>query len=213
MMMKLSGFRQTLRSAVNQAFVNKRRQYLSLRDLFSGEDSAAIESLRGLGTAEHPIAKKVNGRYVSPWTNQTEKRAADVMKYLFTRKQMKMKLKSIPDTSTLIKSVMVDRAKCKSTAQPHVTWIGHATCLYQTEGVFFLTDPLWSDRASFSQMIGPERFVEPPIEIEDLKIDVVLLSHTHYDHLDHGSAQRIGNKALWYVLVCGIVIFPCAVCE
>eukprot|EP01032_Pedospumella_encystans_P018231 gene18231-20760_t len=45
----------------------------------------------------------------------------------------------------------------------------------------------------------PERFVEPPIAIEDLKIDVVLLSHTHYDHLDQASAERIGNRALWIV--------------
>jgi len=84
-----------------------------------------------------------------------------------------------------------------STAKPHVTWLGHATCLYQTEGTFFLTDPLWSGRASPSQLLGPKRFIEPPVEVEDLKVDVVLLSHTHYDHLDHGSAQRIGNKALW----------------
>lgn len=186
-----------MRPALTRVFVNQKRQYLSLKDLFSGEDTTAVESLRGLGTSEHPIAKKVNGRYLSPWTNQVEKRVPDVLKYFFTQTQMKLKLKSIHDTSKLIKSVSVDRVKCKSTAQPHVTWIGHATCLYQTEGLFFLTDPLWSERASPSQMIGPKRFIDAPIEIEDLKIDVVLLSHTHYDHLDRGSAERIGNKALW----------------
>ncbi len=195
-MMSLSTLRRAFRPASTPQNLAS-RPYLSLKDLFSGEDPVAVEALRGLGTVEHPIAKKINGRYVSPWTSETEKKATEVLRFLLTREQMKMKLKSVPDTSKLIKSVVVDRVKCKSTAQPHVTWIGHATCLYQTEGVFFLTDPLWSDKASPTQFFGPKRFVDPPIEIEDLKIDVVLLSHTHYDHLDQASAQRIGNKALW----------------
>ncbi len=75
--------------------------------------------------------------------------------------------------------------------------MGHASCYYQTDGVYFLTDPVFSQRASFSQYYGPKRFLPPPVDVEDLQIDVVLLSHTHYDHLDHGTAQRIGDKALW----------------
>jgi glyoxylase-like metal-dependent hydrolase (beta-lactamase superfamily II) len=122
-----------------------------------------------------------------------------VFKYLLTAQQMKLRFKKrkVEDTAHLVTSMRVDRAKCRSTQTPHFTWIGHATCYYQTDGVFFITDPLWSERASPSQMFGPKRFVDPPIEIEDLKIDVVLLSHTHYDHLDADSAKRIGNKALW----------------
>ena len=41
------------------------------------------------------------------------------------------------------------------------------------------------------------RYIEPPVALEDLHIDVVLLSHTHYDHLDYSTAKRIGNRALW----------------
>ena len=41
------------------------------------------------------------------------------------------------------------------------------------------------------------RYIDPPIAVEDLHIDVVLLSHTHYDHLDEGTARRIGDRALW----------------
>lgn len=162
-----------------------------------GEDEPKLDDR--LGTATQPIAKKVNGRYVSPWSAQTEKKATDVLRYLLSSQQMRLrfKRKKIEDTANLITSLRVDRVKCKSVAKPHITWIGHATCLYQTEGMFFLTDPLWSERASPMQWMGPKRFVDPPIEIEDLKIDVVLLSHTHYDHLDADSARRIGNKALW----------------
>lgn len=49
--------------------------------------------------------------------------------------------------------------------------------------------------------VGPHRTSPPAIEVEELHIDVCLLSHTHYDHLDIPSAMRIGNKALWYVPV------------
>lgn len=176
--------------------IGQNRRYISLRELIWGERLPSAADNR-LGTTEQPIAKKVDGRYVSPWSIKTEKKIGDVLRYLWTRKQMKLKLKTETDTSKLLTNLRVDRVKCKSTARPHFTWIGHATCYYQTEGMFFVTDPLWSERASPSQMFGPKRFIEPPIEIEDLKIDVVLLSHTHYDHLDHNSAQRIGNKALW----------------
>mmetsp|Transcript_19675 Transcript_19675/g.39701 ORF Transcript_19675/g.39701 Transcript_19675/m.39701 type:complete len:411 (-) Transcript_19675:101-1333(-) len=176
------------------------RSYISLKDIFFGDSESEIELSRA-GTNSHPVAKKVNGRYISPWSAQTEKRAFDTLRYFISSRQnrLKLKKKQVEDTSKLLTTLRVDRAKCKSTKKPHVTWIGHATCYYQTEGVFFLTDPLWSERTSPSQMFGPKRYVDPPIEIEDLKVDVVLLSHTHYDHLDYGSAQRIGNKALWVV--------------
>lgn len=119
----------------------------------------------------------------------------------FIGTQSRLKLKNIADKSKLISSLYVNREKCKSITQPHCTWIGHATCYYQTNGVFFLTDPLWSKRASPVPFIGPKRYIDAPIEIEDLHIDVVLLSHTHYDHLDFHSAQRIGNKALWCIII------------
>ena len=153
--------------------------------------------MSAFSTVALPMAKRVNGRFVCPWGG--EKPLFDALKYVLSSKQMRIDLKEIPDTSKLIKAATVDRAKCTSTTQPHATWIGHATCLYQTDGLFFLTDPVWSRRCSPSQWAGPQRFVEPPIAIEDLKIDVVLLSHTHYDHLDQASAERIGNRALWYV--------------
>jgi L-ascorbate metabolism protein UlaG (beta-lactamase superfamily) len=66
-----------------------------------------------------------------------------------------------------------------------VTFINHATMLLQCDNVNILTDPIWSERCSPSAKIGPKRHRAPGIRFRDLpRIDVVLVSHNHYDHLD-----------------------------
>lgn len=73
-----------------------------------------------------------------------------------------------------------------------VTMVGHATLLIQTAGLNILTDPLWSDRASPLSFAGPKRSVAPGVRFEDLpRIDLVLLSHNHYDHLDIATLHRL----------------------
>ncbi len=73
-----------------------------------------------------------------------------------------------------------------------VTMVGHATLLVQVAGVNILTDPLWSERASPFSFAGPKRVNAPGIAFEDLpKIDLVLLSHNHYDHLDLVTLKRL----------------------
>jgi L-ascorbate metabolism protein UlaG (beta-lactamase superfamily) len=73
-----------------------------------------------------------------------------------------------------------------------ITMVGHATMLIQTEGLNILTDPVWSDRASPVSFAGPKRIIDPGVAFEDLPaIDVVLLSHNHYDHLDLATLARL----------------------
>jgi L-ascorbate metabolism protein UlaG (beta-lactamase superfamily) len=75
-----------------------------------------------------------------------------------------------------------------------VTWIGHSTVLLQTAGLNILTDPFFSKRASPFQFAGPIRVRDAAITIEDLPpIDIVLLSHNHYDHLDRAALLQIGK--------------------
>lgn len=73
-----------------------------------------------------------------------------------------------------------------------VTYVGHATVLLQTQGLNILTDPIWSERASPLSFAGPKRVAAPGVEFEDLPpIDVVLVSHNHYDHLDLPTLERL----------------------
>lgn len=73
-----------------------------------------------------------------------------------------------------------------------VTWIGHSTVLVQTRGLNILTDPIWSEVASPISAVGPRRVRAPGVRFEDLpRIDVVLLSHNHYDHMDLPTLERL----------------------
>jgi N-acyl-phosphatidylethanolamine-hydrolysing phospholipase D len=79
--------------------------------------------------------------------------------------------------------------------QPAVTWIGHASVLAQLGGLNVLTDPIFSQRASPLAFVGPRRQVPPGVTLGDLPhIDVVLISHDHYDHLDAASIDALARQ-------------------
>ncbi|KAF9997754.1 hypothetical protein BGZ79_008545 [Entomortierella chlamydospora] len=90
------------------------------------------------------------------------------------------------------------------------TWLGHACFLVQLEGVNILFDPVFSERCSPSQWAGPKRITPPPCKLDELpRIDIVIISHNHYDHLDLATIRKLqkdhtpyfyvplGNKA-WF---------------
>ena len=75
------------------------------------------------------------------------------------------------------------------------TYINHATILIQVDGLNILTDPIWSERASPVTFAGPKRIRAPGIEISDLpEIDLVLISHNHYDHLDTATLRQLRQQ-------------------
>jgi N-acyl-phosphatidylethanolamine-hydrolysing phospholipase D len=75
---------------------------------------------------------------------------------------------------------------------PRITWIGHSSFLIQVAGLNILTDPIWSDRASPVSFAGPRRLVPPGLSFGDLpRIDITLLSHDHYDHLDRTTVENL----------------------
>jgi N-acyl-phosphatidylethanolamine-hydrolysing phospholipase D len=76
-----------------------------------------------------------------------------------------------------------------------ITWIGHSTTLVQIGGLNILTDPVWSERASPVSFAGPRRRLAPAIGLRELPpIDVVVISHDHYDHLDLDTVARLAAR-------------------
>lgn len=73
-----------------------------------------------------------------------------------------------------------------------ITYIGHASFLFQTGGLNILVDPVWSERTSPVSFAGPKRVNAPGVAFEDLPpIDIVLITHNHYDHLDMATLQKL----------------------
>jgi L-ascorbate metabolism protein UlaG (beta-lactamase superfamily) len=86
-----------------------------------------------------------------------------------------------------------------------VTWLGHATALVEIDGVRVLTDPVWSERVSPSDWIGPRRFFEPPLPMDQLPpIDTVVVSHDHYDHLDMKTIEALAARGAHFLVPLGV---------
>ena len=82
------------------------------------------------------------------------------------------------------------------------TWLGHASYLVQLGGANLLFDPVFSSRCSPIQLVGPKRALPTPATIEQLPvIDAVLISHNHYDHLDHNSIEALAARGVGKWLV------------
>jgi len=86
--------------------------------------------------------------------------------------------------------------------EARITWVGHATFLIQLPTANVLTDPVWSRRASPVSWLGPSRLVPPALSFDALPdIDLVLISHDHYDHLDRPTVRRLherfGERLTW----------------
>jgi L-ascorbate metabolism protein UlaG (beta-lactamase superfamily) len=86
-----------------------------------------------------------------------------------------------------------------------ITWVGHSSLLIEIDGKRILTDPVWSERVSFSQSIGPKRFFEPPLVLSDLPpLDAIIISHDHYDHLDKATIQFFAGSEIPFYCSIGV---------
>lgn len=89
--------------------------------------------------------------------------------------------------------------------QPTIYRLGHSTVLIHDNDEYWLTDPVFSQRASLVQWAGPERFHQPPISIEDLPaIKGVVISHNHYDHLDKNALKALHHKVEHFYVPLGV---------
>ena len=85
------------------------------------------------------------------------------------------------------------------------TWLGHSTVLLEIDGWRVLTDPVWGPRASPSRLVGPKRFHPVPVALRDVPaVDVVVISHDHYDHLDYPTIKALARSQVPFVTSLGV---------
>jgi len=85
------------------------------------------------------------------------------------------------------------------------TWLGHSTVLIEIDGLRVLTDPVWGARASPSRLLGPKRFQPVPVSLRALPpIDLVVVSHDHYDHLDYPTIRELAHRPVPFVTSLGV---------
>nr|AGU09750.1 Beta-lactamase superfamily domain [uncultured organism] len=121
-------------------------------------------------------------RFFNPGQSPTDRGIKDVLRWKLAR-----------GAATWPRSVPVAPAKPNARVDGiRVTMVGHASLLIQVAGLNILTDPVWSERASPVSFAGPKRATAPGIAFDDLPpIDVVLISHCHYDHFDVATLRRL----------------------
>ncbi|MFA0811559.1 MBL fold metallo-hydrolase [Microbulbifer epialgicus] len=90
-------------------------------------------------------------------------------------------------------------------SQPTVYRLGHSSILIQLDGEYVLTDPVFSERASPVQWMGPRRFHPVPLSLEELPpLKAVIISHDHYDHLDKASVRILDEKVEHFIVPTGV---------
>jgi len=89
--------------------------------------------------------------------------------------------------------------------EPSLTWIGHSSFLVRMDGASFLTDPMFSERASPFTFMGPRRLVPPGVPLETLpSVSFVLLTHDHYDHCDRPTVIRLARQGVPFLVPRGL---------
>ncbi len=118
--------------------------------------------------------------FVNPYIKDTKRTIKDALLWKVGYfDEIREKTQMPPHFIAPIKKEPIDPSK------PKATWINHSTYLIHIEGTNILTDPIWGRRCSPLSFLGPIRRHAAPLELEDLqKVDHVLISHNHYDHLD-----------------------------
>ena len=142
-----------------------------------------------------------DGRFRNPWPDSEPHGLGDVLRWM--RERRSTERASTPERGCFPSAAPVIAHPRAAHDAATVTWIGHSTVLLQVGGLNILTDPMWSERAFPVQWIGPRRVMAPALALEALPpLDAVLLSHSHYDHLDKTTVKRLARlhpDATWVV--------------
>lgn len=141
-----------------------------------------------------PAHHREDGGFRNPWPTADDRALGGLWRWVRVHRTTKS---ARPDRTAeefpqAVPRIAMPRA---SATDVRITWVGHSTFLLQIGGLNVLTDPIWSARASPLSFVGPRRRVPALPAFEELPpIDIVLVSHDHYDHLDRVTVQRIASR-------------------
>ena len=162
-----------------------------------GEDTA----VRVAADLTTPAHHQPDGSFRNPWPDSEPRGWSDVLRWTLQRRTQTL-APTPPRGSFAVATPAITHPRASDTTFA-ATWVGHSTVLLQFGGLNVLTDPVFSQRAFPVQWAGPRRVMDPALSIDALPpLDVVLLSHSHYDHLDKPAVRRIANahpRATWVV--------------
>ncbi len=151
-------------------------------------------------SSERPRSRRgPGGVFVDPWFTPADRRSfSHFLRWRLSRLRESAAPDPRPEELPAVEPQLVDRV----TEGARLTWVGHSTYLIQLPGANILTDPVWSRRVSPVQWAGPARIRPPGVAFDDLPpIDLVLLSHDHFDHLDRPTVlrlhRRVGDDLQW----------------
>ncbi|KAI7892375.1 beta-lactamase superfamily domain-containing protein [Mucor mucedo] len=179
--------------------------------LFHSTTHAAhvVESVRKRGISKRKLltrpeekyaSLKVEKRFVNPFEEWTEIPFYKTALFWMGR----WKGNGIPSCEKeLDKTLPVmkpDLNRIKTSNAVTFTWFGQSTCLMTLDGLTILSDPVFS-KCSINDYLGPKRLRPIPCQLEDFidTVDIVVVSHDHFDHLDEAAVHKLGNSVVWYI--------------
>ena len=206
---KINGSSINALRSVGSTTVNEKKTDVGSSTTSNDRKEQFISRSNVVATASHiihrspiDIERLVKARVIErdSWSIQGQPGIVDIVKAMWNHAP-EMLFHQIPSQDELNQVFPVlpmdwDKVVNPPLEEIQVTWLGHASLLVQMNGVNILTDPVFSQRCSPFQWLGPKRYRPAPTSLkvlcsQKLKIDLVLISHNHYDHLDLQSIQDI----------------------
>ncbi|KAJ2357640.1 Protein-lysine N-methyltransferase efm4 [Coemansia erecta] len=136
-----------------------------------------------------------NGRFHNPWPSFTLPPITAFVKHMFTGYINSDATESLKEEGRAPNVVPLDSQAIVSPSELQLTWLGHASLLLQIDNATVLCDPVFSERCSPSQLFGPKRYTKAPCSVAELPpIDILVLSHNHYDHLDWNTLKQVQER-------------------
>jgi N-acyl-phosphatidylethanolamine-hydrolysing phospholipase D len=143
--------------------------------------------------SSRPAHHDPQGGFRNPWANSAAGSTASVLKWMVDR--WRDRPPADPPRSAFARVAAAIATPRAAIDELRVTWVGHSTVLVQLGALNILTDPVWARRVGPLGLFGPRRWVPPGIELAALPpLDLVLLSHNHYDHYDRRAIRALAKR-------------------